>query len=151
MAEATSVHRRRRRPLERVYRESTNPEDWQWYSNRRWRRLRASLLLQKPRCADPFKEHTSRRELVMAQEVHHIKPRREFPLLAFDINNLEGLCRRCHRRVTRLEQIRRTGKFAAEGAQEAPGAGQAGSDRGRVEADSAEKIGKIAEGGGAKS
>ncbi len=36
-------------------------------------------------------------------EVDHIKSVRDAPELAFDLDNLQSLCRRCHSRKTRIE------------------------------------------------
>lgn len=36
-------------------------------------------------------------------EVDHIKPVRGWPELAFDLDNLQTLCRQCHSRKTRIE------------------------------------------------
>lgn len=36
-------------------------------------------------------------------EVHHEKPIRTNPELAFDLGNLKTLCRACHARITRIE------------------------------------------------
>ena len=36
-------------------------------------------------------------------EVDHIKPVRDAPELAFDLTNLQCLCRQCHSRKTRIE------------------------------------------------
>lgn len=36
-------------------------------------------------------------------EVHHVKPVRTHPELAFDLGNLMTLCVRCHSRITRIE------------------------------------------------
>ena len=36
-------------------------------------------------------------------EVHHIRPVRSHPELAFDLANLKSLCPACHGRITRIE------------------------------------------------
>lgn len=36
-------------------------------------------------------------------EVHHVKPVRTHPQLAFELSNVKTLCVACHARVTRLE------------------------------------------------
>jgi len=36
-------------------------------------------------------------------EVHHVKPVRTHPDLAYDLDNLKTLCVRCHSRITRIE------------------------------------------------
>jgi 5-methylcytosine-specific restriction enzyme A len=40
---------------------------------------------------------------VLKLEVHHEKPVRTHPELAYDLDNLATLCSRCHARVTRIE------------------------------------------------
>lgn len=67
-----------------------------FYSSKRWERAR---FLAKRR--DGFKcvECGSRNKL----EVHHIKPVRDRPDLAFDLVNLRTLCRDCHAIETNKE------------------------------------------------
>jgi 5-methylcytosine-specific restriction endonuclease McrA len=43
----------------------------------------------------------------MARYVHHIKPKREYPDLALDIENLMSLCRMCHDDLTNEEKAKR--------------------------------------------
>jgi 5-methylcytosine-specific restriction endonuclease McrA len=73
--------------------------DRDWYSNRRWRRLRAMVLREHPLCADPFGCHGGR--TVPAVDVDHVLPRRQRPDLTFVKTNLRALCKACHGRVTR--------------------------------------------------
>lgn len=64
----------------------------------RWRTLRASVLSASPFCADCAREGV----LTAATDVHHIVPINEsddpesMAALAYDRNNLVGLCRACH-------------------------------------------------------
>lgn len=66
--------------------------DVRFYVSARWKRLAAIVrnaahgLCQ--RCGQP----PTRKSL----EVHHKKPRKTHPELAYDLDNLEALCTRCH-------------------------------------------------------
>lgn len=61
-----------------------------------WRALRVQVLRRdRHRC----RECGARGRL----EIHHVKPVREAPELAFDMGNLKALCRTCHARITRYE------------------------------------------------
>jgi 5-methylcytosine-specific restriction protein A len=109
MGEATRVHEpypgaaRDGRPKRQRYR--VRAADGQWYSNRRWRRLRAAILSQHPGCADPLGiHHRARHAFVAASEVHHLIPRRRAPELAYRRDNLQALCSSCHSRLTAIEQ-----------------------------------------------
>lgn len=65
------------------------------YATSRWQRVRAMVLRRQPIC--------KRCEQVPATEVHHIKNARLYPEFAYDLANLEGLCRACHLRETAEE------------------------------------------------
>jgi 5-methylcytosine-specific restriction protein A len=63
-------------------------KDQGWYhtqAHRRWRKL----VLQR----DKVCQHCKRKP---ATEAHHIKPLEEYPELALDLDNGQGLCWRCH-------------------------------------------------------
>ena len=72
----------------------------QFYGTTRWRKLRAVFRAANPLCAECAKAGRT----VAGLEVHHLKPRRQFPELAYDLNNLEHLCKPCHSRKIRQEQ-----------------------------------------------
>jgi 5-methylcytosine-specific restriction protein A len=63
-----------------------------FYACARWKKVRAWKLDQNPLC--------ERCEAVglteLAVHVHHVRDRRAHPELAFDGDNLESLCVRCH-------------------------------------------------------
>ncbi|HCS50922.1 HNH endonuclease signature motif containing protein [Rubinisphaera sp.] len=63
-------------------------EDMQWYHLARWRRLRNWKLRLNPTC-----QRCGTHEDL---HVHHIKPRKQFPELALQLENLKTLCRKCH-------------------------------------------------------
>ena len=60
--------------------------DVAFYQSKRWRSLRLLVLREQPvcTCGQP------------AEHVHHIRPRKLFPDLAFVRSNLEALCIPCH-------------------------------------------------------
>ena len=63
-----------------------------FYSSRRWRKFRAWVLRRKPLC-----EHCEQQDRTTeAKHVHHDKPRKQFPQLAFDYDNMVALCHPCH-------------------------------------------------------
>jgi 5-methylcytosine-specific restriction enzyme A len=63
-----------------------------FYASARWRKLKEMVLRRQPECHACL-EHG---RLCASTIVHHVKPRREFPALAFDMDNLIGLCGGCH-------------------------------------------------------
>lgn len=67
-------------------------EDRNFYSSTRWVKLREAFLQRHPCCSDCLREGRS----VAAWHVHHIKPRKTHPELAFDPTNFEPLCLPCH-------------------------------------------------------
>lgn len=60
-----------------------------FYGSARWRKVRKIVLASHPTC-----QVCKRRE---AREVHHVKPLREHPELAYDLENLVACCSHCHR------------------------------------------------------
>lgn len=80
----------RQEAFERKSRERNKLYDSKW-----WKRIRKSKLKRNPVC-----EVCQRRE---ATEVHHLKPAREFPELAFEMENLQSICRSCHARESQRE------------------------------------------------
>lgn len=95
---------KRHDPYAKWKRQHRTRTDRQWYSGRRWRKLRELFLMDHPLCVDPFGLHGERP--VPATEVHHKIPRRQRPDLAYDEENLEGLCKPCHSKKTASEQCR---------------------------------------------
>jgi 5-methylcytosine-specific restriction endonuclease McrA len=64
--------------------------------DKRWPALR---LAAKRRDGWTCRDCGSKRRL----EVHHVKRVRDFPELAFALDNLKTLCGACHARITRIE------------------------------------------------
>ena len=64
---------------------------------KRWQKVRRLKLGRDPLCIDCARAgHTT-----PATEVHHIQSRKEFPALAYELSNLESLCKACHNRKRR--------------------------------------------------
>jgi 5-methylcytosine-specific restriction enzyme A len=66
--------------------------DKNFYSAKRWLDFRSRFLARHPLCAGCKELGVT----TLARHVHHVKPRKEFPALAFDEANCEGLCIPCH-------------------------------------------------------
>lgn len=62
--------------------------DISFYMAARWRKLRDLVLQRKPLCEVC--------ERTPANQVHHKKPRKDYPELAYEWSNLQALCRPCH-------------------------------------------------------
>ena len=76
------------------------------YRSPRWQRLRQRVLREEPWCNDPYGWHREDRRLVLSREVDHKVPLRAGLELAYVRENLQGLCRHCHR-VKTQEDLRR--------------------------------------------
>lgn len=72
-----------------------------FYRSARWLRLRKMILSQGPLCVECAK----RGRITPATDVDHVLARRDRPDLSFDADNLQTLCKACHSRKTRGEQI----------------------------------------------
>jgi 5-methylcytosine-specific restriction protein A len=70
-------------------------------SSQRWRHVRARHLARHPFCESAEAGHGP---LVVAPEVDHILPLRQYPERAFDEANLMSLCRDCHARKSARER-----------------------------------------------
>ncbi len=84
-----------------------------FYSSSRWRKVRMMKLRREPLCCDPHGVHEHAGRIEAADTVDHIKPRKEAPELAYDLDNMRSTCRSCHSRITakatharRREQVR---------------------------------------------
>lgn len=74
-----------------------------FYDSARWRKIRIEALMSQPICADPFGEHAKYGEVTPAVEVDHIVSRRVAPERELELENLQGLCHRCHSKKTAKE------------------------------------------------
>lgn len=72
-------------------------ESTKWYKRAAWRRVREQKLKKSPLC-----ESCGTHEDL---HVHHVKPRRTHPQLAYELNNLKTLCRRCHSRIEMTDRV----------------------------------------------
>ncbi len=70
----------------------TNKAKDSFYDSAAWRRARLLTLRDHPICA--------RCQERPATQVHHVISKNQQPELALDVNNLEGLCRQCHFKVS---------------------------------------------------
>jgi 5-methylcytosine-specific restriction endonuclease McrA len=70
-----------------------------FYSSAAWLRLRDYKRQQNPLCEQCEKSGKA----VAMHAVDHVKPRRDYPELEFDCDNLMSLCERCHNTKTRRE------------------------------------------------
>ena len=50
-------------------------------------------------CADPFGTHKADGRVVPADHVHHVKPLKDHPTLAFVESNCMSLCAACHNKI----------------------------------------------------
>lgn len=62
--------------------------DVKFYQSPRWRAVRALVLAEEPLCR--------KCGTAVSKHVHHKRPRKQFPELAFERSNLEALCQPCH-------------------------------------------------------
>lgn len=74
-----------------------------WYGLKVWRVLKERQLRRQPLCEECLKE----KDMVVAEEVDHIKPHRGDWRLFIDPNNLQSLCASCHSRKTAKENAAR--------------------------------------------
>ena len=68
----------------------------QLHLGHRWRKLRLRYLVDNPLCIEC--KRSGRTEA--AVDVHHKIRRMDAPELAYDVSNLESLCRSCHSKET---------------------------------------------------
>ena len=70
---------------------------------RRWHKVRKLKLARDPLCAECYRHgHTT-----PAVDVHHLKSRRDYPELAYDMDNLESRCHSCHSTATGEGRVNR--------------------------------------------
>jgi len=73
-----------------------------FYNTSVWIRCRRAKLVRNPMCEVC--------ERAVATEVHHIKPRAQFPELSLVLSNLRSECRSCHARESQREAKEATKK-----------------------------------------
>ena len=74
--------------------------DQRFYNGTRWRKLREVKLGRDPLCQECKRQGRTK----LAQEVHHLIPRKRMPEMAYVMSNLESLCTPCHSKETAKEQ-----------------------------------------------
>jgi 5-methylcytosine-specific restriction endonuclease McrA len=62
--------------------------DIAFYMSPRWKALRKLFIDRNPLCEVC--------ERAIANQVHHKKPRKDYPELSYEWSNLQALCRPCH-------------------------------------------------------
>ena len=92
------------------------PANWP-YSTHQWRRLRAMVLTDQPLC----RYCQQMGQLTPATVCDHIKPVRLHPELAFEYDNLQPMCERCHNGIRAQED--KTGRRIGCGIDGVPLAG----------------------------
>ena len=84
-------------PSKKPYDVCTASEADKIRSSGQWKRTRNQAEQVMPNCCDPLGLHEG--VTVPTDEIHHIVPIMANRSLAFDLNNLAGLCKRCHAAV----------------------------------------------------
>lgn len=74
---------------------SSEAERLEFYSSTKWKRCREAFLASHPLCAECLRN----RRLTDARIVHHKVERLHDPVLSFDWDNLEAMCKSCHTRL----------------------------------------------------
>ena len=73
-------------------------------SSGRYKKFRRWAIRRHPICADPFGFHRQDSNAVAAQDLHHVVSVAAAPDLVCSLENVVGLCRPCHNRVSALER-----------------------------------------------
>lgn len=105
MPSAAETHKARHAPDRRVYDrayEQRRPIDNSFYSSKRWIRFRLWFLSQPENALCVACLQAGR--TTAAKEVDHIQPRVDFPELAWEPANCQGLCKPCHTRKSNRER-----------------------------------------------
>ena len=82
-----------------------HPDYGRIYHTQRWRRLRRIVLARNPLCQACL----AAERVTPACDVDHIVPHRGDMIMAWSLDNLQGLCRACHSRKTAGEVNARRG------------------------------------------
>lgn len=85
-------------------------DDRQWYGSKQWRAVRLMTLRRQPLCPCG----------AAASEVHHLADRKDRPDLAYDLENLQALCKACHSRETMARLRGADGRAQPRGTTQAP-------------------------------
>lgn len=71
-----------------------------FFNSTRWKSLRNLALRRDDGICQECKRNG---RMATGNQIDHIKPRSKFPELAYEIENLQTLCARCHNRKRREE------------------------------------------------
>ena len=97
------------KPKKKTIKRGRSKEAWDLYNTSKWRKLREAHFMLHPLCERCLKEGKTS----PTEEIHHIKPiltggdELEMEKLAYDPDNLIGLCKECHHEVH--NEMRRNG------------------------------------------
>lgn len=104
----TKTHKpKSRRDADNRYRTTTRKREEaqrvadQIRSSKYWTETSKRYRHEHPLCEDPFGIHKRENRIEYVAEVHHIKPLITHPELAYDDDNLMGLCTQCHNIIER--------------------------------------------------
>jgi len=78
-------------------------EDKAFYDSPAWRAFRRAELAMRPLCVAILPDGRPCHK--PAKHLHHIKPRKTHPELAFDGGNVDPLCVACHSRLEAKEKM----------------------------------------------
>ena len=81
-------------------------------SSSKWKEIRKQAFNVMPYCSDPLGLHKG--VTIATEEIHHIIPLMTNSSLAFDLNNLAGLCKKCHAAVEARLRRGQIVKFSSE-------------------------------------
>ena len=97
---------RKRRKMEAGMRRMTqvgaNIDDMR--NSARWQKLRSIVRGREPICRDPFGTHSETGIVTPTREIHHVVAAADDPHRFFDMDNLVGLCSRCHAMIEHRER-----------------------------------------------
>lgn len=69
-----------------------------------WQKVRKLARQTMPLCVDPFGVHRLSGRFEITEDIHHVRGVESHPELSCDLDNLAGLCRLCHARVSGMER-----------------------------------------------
>ena len=92
--------RHKRRLRRRYERTEQRRKDQRFYMRKAWKRARGAKLNRQPLC----EECAANGRTVAATEVHHVVERKTDHDRAYDLSNLQSLCKRCHARKSNEER-----------------------------------------------
>jgi len=79
-----------------VPRNQVRKNPWRFMYNRRWEKARRLYLIEHPTCVECAKHN----RITPATEVDHIVPHKGDPVIFWNTDNWQALCKPCHSRKT---------------------------------------------------